>query len=315
MDFVFLGTGAGVPAKGRNVTSIALQLLEERGAVWLFDCGEATQHQILSTPVKPRKIEKIFITHLHGDHIFGLPGFLGSRSFQGGTTELIVYGPKGISEFIHTSLRMSETHLKYPLKVMEIEEGLIFEDHQFTVEAKLLEHALPTYGFRIIEKDRPGMLKAEKLKEMGISPGPVYRKLKQGETVQLEDGRILNGADYLDEPQKGRIITILGDTRYCENAAILAQDADYLIHEATFSADEEKMARDYWHSTTRQAALTAKKAGAANLILTHISSRYTGDAVKQLLIEAKEIFFNTIVAEDLMKVKIPLNGKGAEGIE
>src|SRR6476661_1741755 len=114
VDFVFLGTGAGIPAKARNVSAIALELLEERGAVWLFDCGEATQHQILRTPVKPRRIEKIFITHLHGDHIYGLPGFLGSRSFQGGESLLTVYGPKGIKEFIEVTLAVSQTHLQYP---------------------------------------------------------------------------------------------------------------------------------------------------------------------------------------------------------
>ncbi len=120
MELLFLGTGAGVPAKLRNVSSLALMLLEERNAVWLFDCGEATQHQIIHTSLKPRKIEKIFITHLHGDHIFGLPGLLGSRSFQGGTTELTIYGPKGIRQFVETALKVSNTHLKYPLVIEEI---------------------------------------------------------------------------------------------------------------------------------------------------------------------------------------------------
>ena len=158
MDFVLLGTGAGVPAKARNVTSIALQLLEERGTVWLFDCGEATQHQILKTAVKPRKIEKIFITHLHGDHIFGLPGFLSSRSFQGGVDKLTVYGPQGIDAFITTSLQVSGTHLKYPLEIIEIEEGVVFEDEQFTVTAMSLDHGIYSIGYRIVEKDRPGKL-------------------------------------------------------------------------------------------------------------------------------------------------------------
>ena len=116
MELLFLGTGAGVPAKLRNVTAMALKILQKRNAVWLFDCGEATQHQIIHTNLKPRKIEKIFITHLHGDHIFGLPGLLGSRSFQGGTDKLFIYGPKGIREFIEVSLQVSQTHLKYELE-------------------------------------------------------------------------------------------------------------------------------------------------------------------------------------------------------
>ncbi len=125
-----------MPAKTRNVTSVALKLLEERRSVWLFDCGEATQHQILHTTIKPRKIEKIFITHLHGDHVYGLPGLLRSRSFQGGEEELTIYGPKGIKAFIETSLNVTATHLTYPLTVLEIEEGTVFEDEQFIVTAE-----------------------------------------------------------------------------------------------------------------------------------------------------------------------------------
>lgn len=306
MDFVFLGTGAGMPAKARNVSSIALQLLDERGTVWLFDCGEATQHQILKTPVKPRKIEKIFITHLHGDHIFGLPGLLGSRSFQGGTDELTVYGPRGIEEFLTTSIRVSGTHLKYPLKIVEIAEGTVCEDEQYTVTALPLDHGIMCLGYRIVERDRPGRLLIEKLQAENVKPGPVFKALKNGETVRLDDGRVLHGADYLDPPQKGRIITILGDTRTCENAVILARNADYLIHEATFSKHEPEMARDYFHSTTAQAAQTAKQANAKQLILTHISSRYTDEDAKMLRAESREIFPDTVIAEDLLTIKIPL---------
>ncbi|WHY55008.1 ribonuclease Z [Peribacillus simplex] len=306
MDFVLLGTGAGVPAKARNVTSIALQLLEERGTVWLFDCGEATQHQILKTAVKPRKVEKIFITHLHGDHIFGLPGFLSSRSFQGGVDKLTVYGPQGIDAFIKTSLQVSGTHLKYPLEIIEIEEGAVFEDEQFTVTAMSLDHGIYSIGYRIVEKDRPGSLLVDRLRSEGVKPGPLFKALKNGQTVCLDDGRVLNGKDYLSAPQKGRIITILGDTRMCSNALILAESADYLVHEATFSAEESEMASAYYHSTTVQAAETALKAGAKNLILTHISSRYTPEDAERLKEESKAIFANTIMGEDLMAIKVPL---------
>jgi ribonuclease Z len=306
VDFVFLGTGAGMPAKARNVSAIALQLLEERGAVWLFDCGEATQHQILKTAVKPRKIEKIFITHLHGDHIFGLPGLLGSRSFQGGTDKLTVYGPVGIKEFITTSIRISGTHLKYPLEIVEIAGGIVFEDEQFTVSALPLDHGIYCLGYRIVERDRPGSLLIDKLRAEGVKPGPAFKALKNGETVMLEDGRVLNGTDYLSPPRKGRIITILGDTRPCENAVILAKDADYLIHEATFSREEPEMAHEYFHSTTAQAAKTAKNANAKHLILTHISSRYTGADSEMLRAESAEIFPDTVIAEDLLGIKVPL---------
>ncbi|MFJ7975179.1 ribonuclease Z [Peribacillus sp. NPDC096379] len=306
MDFVFLGTGAGVPAKARNVSAIALELLEERGVVWLFDCGEATQHQILKTSVKPRRIEKIFITHLHGDHIFGLPGLLSSRSFQGGTDDLTVYGPKGIADYIQTSLSISGTHLKYVLSIVEIEEGIVFEDDQFTVSALALDHGILSYGYRIVEKDRPGTLLADKLRDEGVAPGPIFKAIKNGENVTLEDGRVLYGTDYLSEPNKGRILTILGDTRTCEQSIQLAENADYLVHEATFSADEGEMAFDYFHSTTAQAAKTAKLAGARHLILTHISARYMGEDIAVLQNEACEIFQNTVIAEDLLQIKIPL---------
>jgi len=306
VDIFFLGTGAGMPAKLRNVTSIALKLLEERGAVWLFDAGEATQHQILHTSIKPRRIEKIFITHLHGDHIYGLPGLLSSRSFQGGESEVTVYGPKGIKEYIQVSLSLSQTYLKYPLTVMEIDEGIIFEDEQFTVEASLLEHGIPSYGYRIVEKDRPGTLLADKLMEAGVQPGPIFRKIKNGETVTLEDGRVIEPGEFLGPAQKGRIVTILGDTRYCENALLLAKDADLLIHEATFAKGEEKLAFDYLHSTTHQAADIAFRAGSKLLCLTHISSRYDRNAWRELEEEAKEVFPNTEIAEDFKEIHIPL---------
>jgi ribonuclease Z len=306
LDLFFLGTGAGMPAKLRNVTSIALKLLEERGAVWLFDVGEATQHQILHTSIKPRRIEKIFITHLHGDHIYGLPGLLSSRSFQGGDTEVTVYGPKGIKEYIDVSLSVSQSYLKYPISIIEINEGIVFEDEQFTVEARLLDHGISSYGYRIVEKDRPGTLLADKLMEAGVQPGPIFRKIKNGETVTLENGRVIEPDKFLGPEQKGRVVTILGDTRYCKNALLLAKDADLLIHEATFSKGEEKLAFDYFHSTTHQAADIAKKANCKQLCLTHISSRYDRNAWQELVAEAKEIFFNTDIAEDFKEISIPL---------
>ncbi len=305
MEFIFLGTGAGIPAKQRNVSSLILQMNEERGASWMFDCGEATQHQILRTPVKTRKIEKIFITHLHGDHIYGLPGLLGSRSFQGGTEPLTIYGPVGIKEYVETSLRLSQTHLKYELSFVEIlEDGLLLEDETFKVEVLPLDHAILSYGYRIIEKDKPGELRADLLKEAGIPPGPLYSKLKKGETVQLEDGRVIDGREYIGSPKPGRVIAVLGDTRPCENSVKLALQADCMVHEATFQKGQEEMATDYFHSTTIQAAECAVKANAKRLILTHISSRFTMDMEVELLNEAKEVFQHTEMARDFSVFKL-----------
>ncbi|NSL50422.1 ribonuclease Z [Calidifontibacillus erzurumensis] len=304
MELIFLGTGAGVPAKQRNVSALALDLSNERGTTWLFDCGEATQHQILHTTIKPRKIEKIFITHLHGDHIFGLPGFLGSRSFQDGTDTLTVYGPNGIKEFIEVSLRVSCTHLKYPLEIVEINEGVIFEDEQFLVEAKKLEHGIVCYGYRIIEKDLKGSLQVEKLKALGIPPGPIYKKLKDGKTVTLDDGTILHGADFVGADKPGRKLAIVGDTRISKKAIELALDVDVLVHEATFGKEDQIIAHNYYHSTTEQAAYVAKEANVKKLILNHLSSRYQGEDLNQLLIEAQQIFPNVFIAFDFYRHEI-----------
>lgn len=313
MELQFLGTGAGVPSKQRNVTSIALKLLDEKNEIWLFDCGEGTQQQILETTIKPRKIEKIFITHLHGDHIFGLPGLLSSRSFQGGESTLEIYGPKGIKNFIQTSLRVSESHLKYQLNIIEIEEtGLILEDNGFKVYCEELDHRIKCYGYRVEEPNFQGELQVEKLKELNIPAGPIYKRIKDGEIVTLDDGRVIDGKDYIGKSKDGRIVTILGDTRIHPNSQKLAKNADVLVHESTFSADEGKMAKSYFHSTSTQAGTVAKEAGVKKLILTHISARYLGKAVYELEKEAKVVFKNTKVVKDFDIIDIPLKKDEAD---
>ncbi|QSS98567.1 ribonuclease Z [Pontibacillus sp. ALD_SL1] len=304
MEFIFLGTGAGVPSKKRNVSSIALQLLQERGSTWLIDCGEATQHQILNTSIRPRRIEKIFITHLHGDHIFGLPGFLGSRSFQGGTTPLEIYGPRGIKTFIETALSVSSTRLTYDINIHEIEEGKIYEDDQFVISCKKLDHGILSYGYAFEEKDKPGELLVEQLKEKGVQPGPIYQQIKDQPRVMLENGTMINREDYVGPPKKGRKVCVFGDTRYHERFIPFVKNADVLVHEATFAENEDELAFNYYHSTTAQAARIARDAGVTQLILTHISSRYQDNDLEQLLNEAKNYFSNTEIAADLKQFKV-----------
>ena len=307
MQIEFLGTGAGSPSKQRNVSSLALKLLEERKAIWLFDVGEATQHQILRTTIRPRKIEKIFITHLHGDHIFGLPGLLSSRSFQGGDEPLTIYGPKGIKEYVQVALRVSESRLSYPLKFVELtDDGEIFRDATFTVSAKRLDHKIACFGYRIEEHDHPGELQVEKLQALGVPAGPVYGQLKAGQTVTLPDGRTLDGHDFIGAPQKGRIVTILGDTRKTKAALALATHADVLVHESTFAKNEARLAHNYYHSTSAQAAQVAKQAQVGQLLLNHISARYVGKAATQLAYQVREIFPATRVVKDFEEIDIPL---------
>lgn len=313
MELLFLGTGSGVPSKQRNVSSTALKLLDERNSIWLFDCGEGTQHQILRTTLKPRKINKIFITHMHGDHIYGLPGLLSSRGFQGGEDPVTVYGPKGIRGYVQMSLKYSGTHLSYPIKFVEFTEpGLIFEDKQFKVYADKLQHGLPSHGFRIVEADHDGTLDAELLKEMNVPSGPVYGRLKNKEIVELEDGRVLDGKDFVGEKQKGRVVTILGDTVKHPNSVKLAKNADVVVHEGTFGHTEANLARQYNHSTTIQAAEVAKEAGAKKLLLTHFSSRYLYKDLKELEEESRKIFPNTYVMKDLQEVDLPIIKKEDE---
>ncbi|PYF07224.1 ribonuclease Z [Ureibacillus chungkukjangi] len=298
MQLQFLGTGAGMPSKERNTSALALKLLEERGTVWLFDCGEATQHQILHTTIRPRKVEKIFITHLHGDHIFGLPGFLSSRSFLGGEDILTIYGPKGLKEWVTASFNVSKTHLTYPIEYVEVQEGVVFEDEQFIVNAQLLEHVIPCYGYRVEQKPLQGELLIEKAKELGVPKGPLLGKLKNGEDITLEDGRTVYSRDVTAPPKKGYTITVLGDTKYCDSAIKLSENANVVVHEATFDHKTEHLAASYGHSTNVEAARVAKEANAGFLILNHISSRFLPHDLEDLLLEAKEIFPNSFFAND-----------------
>lgn len=299
MELQFLGTSAGMPSKFRTTSSLVVNLVEERGTYWLFDCGEAMQHQLMKTPLKPRKIEKIFITHLHGDHIFGLPGFLGSRSFLGGTEKLMIYGPTGIREYVETCLRLSRTHLTYPLEVIEIEPGVIFEDESFIVRASLLAHVIPSFGFRIEQKPLPGKLDSEKAAALGVPKGPLLAKLKSGEDIHLENGTIVQSREVTSPPQEGFVIAVLGDTKYCEASIELASQADIVVHEATFDDESVSLAASYGHSTFRQAGEVAKQAGARHVIVNHISARFTKADEQRLLEELKTSGLPSFLADDL----------------
>jgi ribonuclease Z len=307
LELYFLGTGAGMPAKGRNVTAIAIRLEQERGAFWLVDCGEGTQHQVLSSPLRLGKLEKVFITHLHGDHLFGLPGLLGSRSFQAGETPVTIYGPKGLRAFVQTALDVSQTHLAYPLSIVEIQPGVVFEDDQFKVSCRPLTHGVTSYGYRFEEKPALGHLDGRRLAEEGVPKGPLYGRLKAGEDIQLPDGRVLRSTDYLTAPTPGRTIAILGDTKPCAAIDSLAHGADLLVHEATYAAEDADKAHQHNHSTATDAAQAASKAGVKQLVLTHISARYKETDIAAMLAKTQAIFPATCVANDHWQIQIPRN--------
>ena len=246
---------------------------------------------------------------MHGDHIFGLPGLISSRSFQGGMEPLEIYGPVGIKQFVLNALKISQTRLAYSLKFIEVTPGIVFSDSQFTVTCELLDHGIESYGYRVVEHDHDGELQVAKLLELGIKPGPIFGQLKKGKTVTLATGEVIKGSDYVGQAKKGRIVTILGDTRITNASVKLAQDADVLVHESTFNKTEAKMARNYYHSTTHQAAEVAKASRAKRLILTHISARYLAQDALNLEKEAQEIFPNTKIAKDFDIIEIPFQNE------
>lgn len=289
MKLHFLGTGAGLPTRNRNVSAVALQF---DSSWWLFDCGEATQHKLLNSPLRLSRLTHIFVTHLHGDHIYGLPGLLGSRSFQAPDVPLTIVGPLGIQRFVTETLSLSRTHLSYPLNIRELEPGtepptMAYEG--MTVSAGWLNHVIPSLGYRVAEPDRPGKLNANLLAELGLSPGPDYARLKRGESITTPAGRRVHPDMVLSAPTAGRVVCFLGDTAPCSTERLLAEDCDWLVHEATFAGTAHDKAHQYGHSTSVDAALCARAASAKRLLLTHISARYQGDDLAALVGEARAI--------------------------
>ena len=314
MQVTFLGTSSGVPTRGRNVSSVALRL-PQRSELWLFDCGEATQHQFLRSELRVSQLSRIFITHMHGDHVFGLPGLLASLGMAGTCEGIDLYGPDPLRDFLEGVLRTSSTRIGYPLRTHRVREAastgaLLLDDPDFTVRCTPLIHRIPAFAYRVDQKPRSGRFDVEQARAQGIPPGPIYADLKAGRTVTLEDGRVINGAALCGPERPGSSVVYCTDTVFCEAAVDLARGADLLIHESTFSHGEADMAYQRQHSTSTMAAQTALEAGVKQLALTHLSPRYMpGNPMTpdDLLAEAQAIFPNTLVAKDFLSIEVATN--------
>ena len=295
-----------MPTRVRNVSAVALRL-PQRGEVWLFDCGEATQHQIQRTDLRLGQISRVFITHLHGDHVFGLLGLLASIGLAGAAQPVELYGPAGLKDFVHTGARLTRTTLGESLVVNTVRAGLIHEDEGFAVSCLPLRHRLQSFGYRVQERDRTGRFDVERAAELGIPPGPLYGRLKRGETVALPDGRTVAGRELCGPDLRGRAVVYCTDTTYCDNSIELSRGADLLIHEATFVDEDAHLARQSTHSTAADAARVAHAAGARRLAITHVSPRYApGNPVEisTLVRQARAVFPATTLAEDFMTIEV-----------
>jgi ribonuclease Z len=306
LRITFLGTSAGVPTRARNVSCVALRL-PQRGEVWLFDCGEGTQHQLLRSDLNLSQVTRVFITHMHGDHMLGLMGLLATCGMTAHARGIDVYGPRPLADYVREVSRRTQFQPNYPLAVHEVAPGPVFEDEEYAVSCAPLKHRLPAFGYRVDEKDRPGHFDVERAREAGIPPGPLYGRLKRGERVTLPDGRAFDGADFCGPDIPGRSVVYCTDTTYCRSAVELARGADLLIHEATFASSDEGLAVRSTHSTAAMAARVASEAGARRLLLTHFSPRYfpgNQTAPEDLLREARDLFPAAELAHDFLSVDV-----------
>jgi len=299
MKVVFLGTSGSVPTPNRGSPAIAV--VRERELL-LFDCGEGTQQKMFAAHLGFGRPTKVFITHLHGDHILGLPGLLQTMSLLGREQPIQIHGPKGLRPFIaFYNAVFGEPN--FPLEIQEIREGgKICTGRGYTVSAVPTDHGVEGWSYALIEEPRPGKFHKEKALELGVPEGPFWKQLQQGKPVTLLGNRIVRPEEVVDPSRHGRKIVYSGDTKPSDALVEFARGADLLIHEATFGDElAEKAASDH-HSTPSQAAEVAKRAGVKELILTHISPRYVDLA--PLLEQARRIFEETRIAEDLMEVGV-----------
>jgi len=314
MEFTFLGTSSGAPTMDRNVTGLAVRI---DGHWDLFDCGEATQHQLLRTPLSLSKLQRIFISHLHGDHCFGLFGLLGSRSMDGSSTPLTIFGPPGLQTMIETVLAASSTHLTYPTEINEVHPngGRVIDDDAMTVDAVPLTHRVTSLAWSIRERDRPGKFDVDAARAAGVPEGPLFGRLQRGESVELDDERTIDPVDVTGPSRPGRHIVIAGDNAAPAALFERTEGADVAVHEATYTEPVlETLGDDRGHSTAARVARAAHAHGVDNLILTHFSPRYAdhgdGPTIDDVRDEARQHFDGGLhLASDLDRIEIAHDGR------
>ena len=300
MKVVFLGTSGSMPTPRRGSSSVAVRLGRD---LIMFDCGEGTQRQMVRARVGFRRNMKILLSHLHGDHVLGLPGLLQTMSLLRRERRLDVYGPSGTVEYVKA---FSETlgGPTFPVIIHEIQEpGVIYSDDRLDLVAVRSSHRVESWSYGLHEKPRPGRFHPDKAKALGVPEGRLWHALQHGEAVTVEGGTV-EPMQVSDPPRPGRKVVYSGDTRPFPEMIELAGGADLLIHEATFSHELHDRAEEDGHTTAREAAEVAREAGAKRLALIHISSRYFDPGV--LLEEARQVFEDVFVAEDLMEIELPL---------
>ena len=300
MRIIFLGTTSGVPTKERRLSATAVVY---NGEAFLFDCGEGTQMQMKKVGLRWGALKRIFISHLHGDHVIGLLGVLMSLQVGGRDSPLFLYGPTGLEEYVQTSIRLMQARIRYELVINEISGGVICDEKNYYVACAPLEHRIFTLGYLLVEKDKPGKFNVEKAEQLGIPVGPIRSQIQRGEEVILDNGTRISPGDILGQPRRGRRIAYCLDTSPCENAEKLASEADVLIYDGTFWEDKhQNLARKTGHSTWREATELARKAGVKKLVLTHFSPRYT--ELEKSLPAFQAIFPELILASDLMEIEV-----------
>ena len=293
-EILFLGTGASVPSKDRSLPCVAVR---QGRSISLFDCGEGSQRQLMVSPFSFMKIDRIFITHLHGDHILGLPGLLQTMGMSGRKEPVSVYGPTGLVKALKSMLDACEGELEYELRIEEVEGDEEFSFDSFDISVFRTVHNTPSVGFVYREHDRPGTFNREKAEKLGLIPGNDFSRLQAGETVKG-----VSPEQVIGPKRPGCSMVYTGDTVPCEDILKASKDADVLIHEATYIDEDSELAKEHFHSTAKAAAETAVKANVRMLALIHISNRY-GDCESSLS-EAKQIFENTMAPADLQMLTV-----------